>query len=117
METPQVHLTVVHRSQTYGLSLNQDATVHDLQERLNELTAIPPHLQKLLYKGKKNAKPETSLGNAGIVDGAKITLLGNPESAIGELLDAEKEQKRKEEILKARAAAAAPKVLYKATAL
>jgi Ubiquitin family len=110
MEFPQTHLTVSHRSQTYNLSLNVDATVQVLQEQLSELTAVPPHLQKLLYKGKKNLNPEMSLGDAGIVDGAKITLLGNPESAIGELLDAEKQQKRKEDILKARAAGPAPKV-------
>jgi hypothetical protein len=117
MDSPQAHLTVSHRSQIYNLSLNADATIQDLQERLNELTAVPPHLQKLLYKGRKNLKPEMSLGDAGIVDGAKITLLGNPESTIGELLDAEKQQKRKEEILKARAAGPAPKVTVHAIAL
>ncbi len=110
METSQLHVTVAHRSQTYNLSLNADATIGDLQAQLAELTAVPPHLQKLLYKGKKTSTPEMSLDAAGIVDATKITMLGNPESTIGELLDAEKQQKRKEDILRARAAGPSPKV-------
>lgn len=110
MDPHETHVTVSHRTQTYSLTLNADATVKDLQTRLDELTSVPPHLQKLLYKGKKTVQPEMSLSAAGILDNAKITMLGNPESAIGELLDAEKQQQRKEEILKARAAGPAAKV-------
>lgn len=110
MEVQETHLTISHRSSTYNVTLNADATVHDLQARLNELTAVPPHMQKLLYKGKKTVDSEMSLGAAGINDGMKITMLGNPESTIGELLDAEKQQKRKEDILRARAAGPAPKI-------
>ncbi|KAG8765431.1 hypothetical protein FRC19_006394 [Serendipita sp. 401] len=110
-----INLTVSHRSQTYHVQLDTTetttTTVHDLQERLFELTSVPIHLQKLIYKGKKNNAGSSSLlRDAGVVNGAKITLLGNPESDINQLLDAEKQQQRKEEILRARAAKAPPKI-------
>ncbi|KAG8835590.1 hypothetical protein FRC17_002182 [Serendipita sp. 399] len=106
-----INLTISHRSQTYQLQLDPSTeTVHDLQQHLWELTSVPIHLQKLIYKGKKNVESSSSLRDAGIVNGAKITLLGNPESDINQLLDAEKQQQKKEEILRARAAKAPPKV-------
>ncbi|PVG02081.1 WLM-domain-containing protein [Serendipita vermifera] len=110
MSSLTIRLTVVHRSNSYNVTLEEGATVQSLQEQLAELTSVPPHLQKLLYKGKKNVEPEAPIASAGITNGLKITLLGNPESTIGELLEAEKQQKRKEDILKARAAAPRAKV-------
>ena len=56
MESENVNITVSHRGQTYSLSLLPDTTLNLLLERLEELTSIPPPLQKLLYKGNKNGK-------------------------------------------------------------
>ena len=103
-------LHVTHRSNPYEVVLSPDATLADLQAQLENLTSVPPHMQKLLYKGKKAVSPETSVQSAGLSNGLKVTLLGNPEKAIEGLLEAEKEQKRREEIIKARAAKARPQV-------
>jgi hypothetical protein len=110
MSSQEISITVTHRSQSYNLNVDATATVQDLQERLSELTEVPAHLQKLLYKGKKNSPPDASLQSAGIVNGTKVTLLGNPESTIEGLREAEKQKKRKEDIIKARTSAASPKV-------
>ena len=110
MDTEIITVVVSHRSQAYTLQFEQNATVGDLQAELSSLTSVPAHLQKLLYKGKKNSDPTTRLKDAGLTNGAKLTLLGNPESTINSLLDAEKQKERKEEILKARAAKPGPKV-------
>ncbi|CAG7847900.1 SubName: Full=Uncharacterized protein {ECO:0000313/EMBL:CCA72615.1} [Serendipita indica DSM 11827] len=110
MDPETVSIVVSHRSQTYTLHLGQDATLADLQAELSGLTSVPPHLQKLLYKGKKSSDSTTRLKDAGLTTGVKVTLLGNPESTINSLLDAEKQKERKEEILKARAAKPGPKV-------
>lgn len=103
-------LHVTHRSNPYEVELSPDATLADLQAQLETLTSVPPHMQKLLYKGKKAVSPEDSIQNAGLSNGLRITLLGNPEKAIEGLLEAEKEQKRREEIMKARAAKSRPQV-------
>jgi hypothetical protein len=112
MASEDIHLTISHRSQSYAVSLNSSATLQDLQEELAAITSVPSHLQKLIYKGKKKSEQDASLSEAGIMNGMKITFLGNPESTIGGLLEAEKQQKRKEEILRARAAGPKPKVRH-----
>lgn len=117
MSSEEIAITVTHRSQTYTLDLDVTVTVQDLQERLAELTDVPSGLQKLLYRGKKNVSPESSLLSAGIANGTKVTLLGNPESTIQGLREAEKQKKRKEDIIKARSAAGAPKVCQRSSAL
>ena len=103
-------LHVTHRSNPYEVVLSPEATLADLQAQLENLTSVPPHMQKLLYKGKKAVSPEASIQSAGLSNNLKVTLLGNPEKAIEGLLEAEKEQKRREEIIKARAAKARPQV-------
>lgn len=110
MDSRQITLNITHRSQTYSLSLEAGATLSDLQERLAELTSVPPHLQKLLYKGKKSSHSDIALHDAGITNGMKITLLGNPEGTIEALREAQKQMKRKEDIVRARESAAKPKV-------
>lgn len=110
MASEDINLTISHRSQSYTVSLNASATLQDLQDELAAITSVPSHLQKLIYKGKKKSEQDVSLTEAGIMNGMKITLLGNPESTIGDLLEAEKQQKRKEEILRVRAAGPKPKV-------
>jgi len=103
-------LHVTHRARPYEVELSPDATLADFQAQLENQTNVPPHMQKLLYKGKKAVSPEDSVQSAGLSNGLKVTLLGNPEKAIEELLGAEKEQKRREEIMKSRAAKARPQV-------
>lgn len=110
MASEDITLTILHRSQTYTVSLDPSATLQSLQEELATITSVPSHLQKLLYKGKKKSEQDAPLNEAGITNGMKITLLGNPESTIGDLLEAERQQQRKEEILRARAAGPKPKV-------
>lgn len=110
MEEGSLTVAVIHRSASHTLTISSHATLQSLAEQLQILTDVPPHLQKLLYKGKKNVAPTGSLQEAGILDGMKITMLGTPQKAMESLLQAEKEQKRKEEILKAREAKPAPKV-------
>jgi hypothetical protein len=89
-----------------------EATLAALQAQLEDLTSLPPHMQKLIYKGKKAVSPEDSIQSAGLSNGLKVTLLGNPEKAIEGLLEAEREQKRREEIMKARAAKPRPQVCW-----
>jgi len=103
-------LHVTHRSNPYEVVLSPEATLADLQAQLENLTGVPPHMQKLLYKGKKVVSSGDSIQSAGLSNGLKVILLGNPEKAIEGLLEAEKEQKRREEIMKARAAKARPQV-------
>lgn len=103
-------LHVTHRSNPYEVELSPDATLADFQAQLENVTNVPPHMQKLLYKGKKAASSEDSVQSAGLSSGLKVTLLGNPEKAIEGLLEAEKDQKRREEIIKSRAAKARPQV-------
>ena len=103
-------LHVAHRSNPYEVVISPEAPLADLQGQLENLTSVPPHMQKLLYKGKKVVSPEDSIHSAGLSNGLKVTLLGNPEKAIKGLLEEEKEQKRREEIMKARAAKPRPQV-------
>jgi hypothetical protein len=103
-------LHVTHRSNPYEVALSPEATLADLQAQLENLTGVPPHMQKLLYKGRKAVSTGDSIQSAGLSNGLKVTLLGNPEKAIEGLLEEEKEQKRREEIVKARAAKARPQV-------
>ena len=110
MAEGMIVLHVTHRSNPYEVELSPDATLADFQAHLENLTSVPPHMQKLLYKGKKAVSPEDTIQSAGLSNGLKVTLLGNPEKAIEGLLEAEKEQKRREGILKARAAKARPQV-------
>lgn len=100
----------MHRSKPYNLTLEPATTLGELHAQIEELTRIPPHLQKLLYKGKHSTSADLSLQDAGLHDGMKVTLLGNAPEAIEGLLEAEKQQKKKEDILKARAAKAPVKV-------
>ena len=75
-----------------------------LQTRLEELTRVPPSLQKLLFKGKKaNMLSETTtLEQAGLKDGMKIQLVGSTETELINLRTIENERQRKEEILRQR---------------
>ena len=101
-----ISLTVTHSGTPYCLSLLPDSTLADLQLHLEELTSVPPLLQKLLYKGKKpnsGAEDKTTLSQAGIKHGVKIQMLGPTTEQVRSLQAAESEQKKRDRILKERA--------------
>jgi hypothetical protein len=77
---------------------------------LEELTGIPPSLQKLLYKGKKSLQDDTAIAAAGIKDGLKLQMLGSTPQEIGGLKSAEDEQQRINRIMRERAMKAPVKV-------
>lgn len=100
-----ISFTVSHKSVQYTLSFPPSDTLAILQARLEELTFIPPSLQKLLYKGKKvKVIEEQTLTEIGLRDGAKLMLLGSTEPEIGGLKAAEAEKKRRDNIMRQRAA-------------
>ncbi|KAK1231892.1 hypothetical protein PQX77_004983 [Marasmius sp. AFHP31] len=107
-----IAVTVSHKGQTFSLSLLPDSTLGLLLERLEELTSIPPPLQKLLYKGSKSAKPDESitLTEAGIKDGTKIQLIGTTAKQLDKLKETESEQQRRDRIMRERAAKGPTKV-------
>lgn len=110
MTSHDINLTVTHRSKPFVISLDPTTTFSEFQARITELTAVPPEFQKLLYKGKLSTSPDSSLEAAGLQDGMRITLLGNPPEAIEGLVEAGKQQRKREDILRARAAKAPVKV-------
>lgn len=108
-----ISLTVTHRGTPYSFSLLPDTTLAALQIRLEELTSVPPSLQKLLYKGKKSslaADDETTLSQAGFKNGMKIQMLGSTTSELDTLQAVESEQKKRDRILRERALKAPTKV-------
>lgn len=106
-----MNITVTFRGTSHPLLVLPDTTLEALQLQLEELTSIPPSLQKLLYKGKKpRLPPHATLNEAGLKDGMKVQLLGSTESELGEMKKAEDEKRRREEILSQRARQKLPKV-------
>ena len=105
--TGNISLHVSHKGTHYSLSLLPDSTLQALQIRLEELTSVPPPLQKLLYKGKKNLNQEeaktATLESVGLKDGTKITMLGSTEGELGAMQKAIDEKRRKEGIIAKRA--------------
>ncbi|KAI0057413.1 WLM-domain-containing protein [Artomyces pyxidatus] len=96
-------LSVSHRGAAYSLSLLPEATLALLHARLEELTNVPAAHQKLLYKGRKASHTgETTLREAGLKDGAKVTLLGATDEEIGGMHKVEDELHRKEHIMRER---------------
>jgi hypothetical protein len=105
------NLHVSHRGQSLDVALPSDSTVHDLQLRLEDLTGVLPTNQKLLYKSKKAAaKDYSTLLDAGLKDGANITMLGVTQEEVGGLQKEESEHRQRERILQKRAAQGTVKV-------
>ncbi|KZT67333.1 WLM-domain-containing protein [Daedalea quercina L-15889] len=99
-----MELVVSHRGTQHRLSLLPDDTVALLQTRLEELTSVPPSLQKLLFKGKKPSfEGAETISQAGLKNGARIQMLGSTSEELGRTLAAETEHQRKERILRERA--------------
>ena len=106
-----MNLTVTFRGTTHPLSVLPDSTLEALQLQLEELTSVPPSLQKLLYKGKKpRISPDATLEEAGLKEGSKIQMLGSTETELGGMKKAEDEMRRREEILRQRTGKNLPKV-------
>lgn len=109
--TDDISLNITYKGKQYAISISPSETWATLQERLYELTSIPPALQKLLFKGKKaTIEHDDMLELAGIKDGMKIMLLGSTEAEIGSVKATEAEKKRRDEIMKQRAARGPTKV-------
>ena len=98
-----LRLDIAHKGTHYNLSLLPTSTLESLQLQLEELTSVPPHLQKLLYKGKKSVNYEEakdiSLESVGLKDGMKVTMLGSTERELGTMQKVTEEKRRKEEII------------------
>jgi hypothetical protein len=110
-----ISVTVSYRGTSYPLALLPDSTLAALQVQLEELTSVPPSLQKLLYKGKRaglGAEHETTLSEAGLKNGLKIQVLGSTTEELGSLQAVESEQKRRDHILRERALKAPTKVMH-----
>jgi Ubiquitin family len=97
-------LHVAHRGVNYDLSLSPDDTLDVLYTHLESLTAVPVSRQKLLYKGKKPSHTSTStLKDAGLSHGIKVTMLGSTDQELGTMIKAENEQRRIEQVMQDRA--------------
>ena len=107
-------LTVTYRGAKHVLSVLPNSTLSALQAHLEELTSVPPSLQKLLYKGKKatstSQDEDMTIIEAGLKDGMKIQLLGATMQELGGMKDAENAQREREKILKERASKPQTKV-------
>ncbi|KAF8621806.1 hypothetical protein AX15_007482 [Amanita polypyramis BW_CC] len=102
-----IKLTVTYRGVQHILSTPPHSTLSALQVQLEELTSVPPSLQKLLYKGKKTTltsqDENTTLPEVGLKDGTKIQLLGATVQELGGMKAAENAQRKRENILHQRA--------------
>lgn len=101
-----ITLSFAYRGTTLPLIVSDDTSLAHLQAELEELTAIPVPLQKLLYKGKNIAhdrSKDTLVLSLGLRSGAKLQLLGTTSAELKGLLSTEEEQHRIERILRERA--------------
>ncbi|CAA7265149.1 unnamed protein product [Cyclocybe aegerita] len=100
-------LTVSFRGKQHVLSLLPDSTLSALYAQLEELTQVPPPLQKLLFKGKKltggSGDQDISLGQAGLKDGTKIQLVAPTPQELEGMRTVENENQRRERIMRERA--------------
>lgn len=104
MASGDFSLTITFRGVTHTVSLPADSPVTLLHTRLEELTSVPPSLQKLLFRGKKIQREEDiTLIQAGLRDGTKIQMLGSTAQELGALNATESERQKKEHILRERA--------------
>ncbi|KAF5373334.1 hypothetical protein D9615_007380 [Tricholomella constricta] len=101
--------TVAYRGIPHAFSVLPDSTLSALQAQLEQLTNVPPSLQKLLFKGKNllksnlNSRNETTLAQAGFKNGLKIQMLGSTSQELTTLHTTESEQRKRERILRERA--------------
>lgn len=79
----RLKLEVIYGSQKHKIELSLPAseagdslTVAHLQEKVHQLTEVPPENQKLIYKGKSLTGSQKSLSVFGLKDGVKVMLIG-----------------------------------------
>lgn len=103
--TPEnIIFSINFRGTTHQVSLPPDAPLTRLEARLEELTSVPPSLQKLLFRGKKVQHADNvTLAQIGLRDGIKVQMLGSTAQEINSLNVTESEHQRKERILRERA--------------
>ncbi|KAJ7119605.1 WLM domain-containing protein [Mycena epipterygia] len=112
-----ISLVVSYRGVQHRLSVQEDSTLADLHATLEELTTVPPSLQKLLYKNStKGHDSETTLRAAGLKNGTKVQMVGSTLQELGGLQAKEAEERKRERILRERALKAPAKVRSTATA-
>jgi hypothetical protein len=104
----QILLHISHGGSTFDTTLFLDDTLDQLKQVLYETTSIPVDKQKLLWKGMKRGA--IKLQDSGLKNGSKVTLIGTPEKAIELMHQAEAENSRRAEILRAREARGPTKV-------
>ncbi|KAH7890919.1 WLM-domain-containing protein [Phlebopus sp. FC_14] len=104
MSNSDISLTITFRGVTHTLSVSPNAPLNLLHARLEELTSVPPSLQKLLFRGKKiQHEEDITIAQSGLRDGIKIQMLGSTAGEIGTLNTTESEYHRRERILRERA--------------
>ncbi|KAF7295016.1 Zinc metalloproteinase [Mycena indigotica] len=112
MADASMSLVISYRGTQHRVALLPDNTLSDLHQTLEELTTVPPEMQKLLYKNspKGGGAPEMSLREAGLKDGSKIQMVGSTLEELGGLHAKEAEARKRDRILRERALKAPVKV-------
>lgn len=83
-----LHITLLHHSESIKLSFAQDATISDLSERVAGVLSIPPSTQKFLIASKLGLqKPPFKAPNLPLTEltGKKITLMGSTSAELTSL--------------------------------
>ncbi len=110
--TDAISFTVAHRGYVYSLSLPASTPLAALHGQLEELTSVPPQMQKLLWKGKKPVNDDTTLSQAGFKNGMKIQMLGSTVEEVGGLKAAEDEHAKRSRIMHERSLKPQVKVCF-----
>jgi hypothetical protein len=106
-----ISFTVAHRGVQHRLSVLPDSTLADLHATLEELTTVPPSMQKLLYKNSpKGPHDEMTLQEAGLREGTKVQMVGSTLQELDGLQAKEAEERKRNRILRERALKAPVKV-------
>ncbi|KAJ7485155.1 WLM-domain-containing protein [Mycena galericulata] len=113
-----IALVVSYRGVQHRLSVVPDSTLADLHATLEELTTVPPSMQKLLYKNSIKASHDSdiTLRAAGLKDGTKIQMVGSTLEELGGLHAKEAEERKRDRILRERALKAPAKLRSTGTA-
>ncbi|KJA23483.1 hypothetical protein HYPSUDRAFT_54229 [Hypholoma sublateritium FD-334 SS-4] len=114
MSSQPISLSINFRGKPHSLSLLPDCTLAHLQSELDKLTEVPPSLQKLLYKGKKQAgsdiAEEVTISEVGIKNGTKIQMIGSTTRELDSMRAVEDENQRRDRIMRERATKAPVKL-------
>jgi hypothetical protein len=114
MSNTPISVPISYRGTTRPLSVLPESTLAELYARIEELTQVPPTLQKLLYKGKKatgaSGAQDVTLRQAGFKDGMKVQMLGSTTQELESMKAVETENYRRERIMRERALKPAAKV-------